>query len=324
MSCRIKRALNVNLMRILMVGAGSVGGYFGGRLLQAKRDVTFLLRRRRAAQLHATGLLIRSKAGDFCLPSPPHLVSDSIREPFDLVIVACKSYHLAQTMESFAAAVGPDTAILPLLNGMTHLDELSARFGESHVLGGVCLISSVLDPNGAIVHLNEIHKLIFGERDGSVSARVRAIATAFEPAIFHSQASSGILQEMWEKWIFIAAAAGITCLMRGTIGEIVAAGAGEVAARLYEECAAIASGAGYPPRPAAVQRSRDILTAAGSSLTASMFRDMESGAQTEAEQILGELVRRGAAPSGVERVLDLAYAHLKVYESRRVQAHSIN
>ena len=311
-------------MRILIVGAGSVGGYFGGRLLQAKRDVTFLLRPRRAAQLQETGLVIRSSAGDLHLPAPPHILTETIRQPFDVVMVACKSYHLAQAMDSFARAVGPETAILPFLNGMGHLDQLSARFGESRVLGGVCLISSVLDPNGAIVHLNEVHKLIFGERDGSVSARIEAIAAAFEPAIFHSQASTGILQEMWEKWIFIAAAAGITCLMRGTIGEIVAAGAGAVAARLYEECSAIASGAGYPPRSAAVQRSLDILTAPGSSLTASMFRDMESGAKTEAEQILGELIRRGGAPPAVERVLDLAYAHLNVYESRRAQAHSIN
>ena len=310
-------------MRILIVGAGSVGGYFGGRLLEAKRDVTFLLRRRRAEQLRQTGLVIRSKAGDLHLPSPPHTFAETISEPFDLVIVACKAYHLVQTMESFAPAVGSETAILPLLNGIGHLDLLSARFGESRVLGGVCLISSVLDPNGAIVHLNEVHKLIFGERPGSRSARIDSIAKVLDGAIFHSQASTDILQEMWEKWIFIAAAAGITCLMRGSIGEIAAAGAAGLATRLYEECSAIARGAGYPPRPAAVQRSVAILTAPGSDLTASMFRDMESGGQTEADQIVGELIRRGGAP-GVERVLDIAYSHLKVYESRRVQAHSIN
>jgi 2-dehydropantoate 2-reductase len=310
-------------MRILIVGAGSVGGYFGGRLLEAKRDVTFLLRPRRAAQLQQTGLVIYSEAGELHLPSPRHVLAETIREPFDLVIVACKAYHLAQTMESFAPAVGSETAILPLLNGMDHLDLLCARFGASRVLGGVCLISSVLDPNGAIVHLNEVHKLIFGERDGSRSARIDSIAEAFDGATFHWQASTDILQEMWEKWIFIAAAAGITCLMRGTIGEIVAAGAGEVAKRLYEECSAIARGAGYAPRPAAVQRSVAILTAPGSDLTASMFRDMESGAQTEADQILGELIRRGS-PGDDKRVLEIAYSHLKVYESRRVQAHSIN
>jgi 2-dehydropantoate 2-reductase len=116
-------------MRVLVVGAGAIGGYFGGRLLEAGRDVTFLVRPRRAAELAQTGLVIRSKLGDMNLPAPPTVTSDTLRQAFDLVILSCKAYDLDDAMTSFAPAVGPETVILPLLNGMRHLDALEARFG---------------------------------------------------------------------------------------------------------------------------------------------------------------------------------------------------
>jgi 2-dehydropantoate 2-reductase len=142
-------------MRVLVVGAGAIGGYFGGRLLQAGRDVTFLVRPRRAAQLAQTGPVIRSMLGDVDLPAPPTVTADTLREPFDIVLLSCKAYDLDDAMTSFAPAVGPETAILPLLNGMRHPDALEARFGGDHVLGGQCLISAALDPDGRILHLNE-------------------------------------------------------------------------------------------------------------------------------------------------------------------------
>jgi 2-dehydropantoate 2-reductase len=302
-------------MRLLIVGAGGVGGYFGGRLLNAKRDVTFLLRPRRAEELARTGLIVRSRYGDLELPPPPHVLSEQIREAFDVIIVACKSYDLAATMESFAAAVGPETAILPLLNGMRHIDQLATRFDRSHVLGGVCQISSALDSNGAIVHLNEIHKIVFGELDGSRSARIEAISAAFAGANFDSQASTEIVQEMWEKWVFIAAAAGITCLMRAAFGDIVDAGGTGFVKRLHDECAAVAAGAGFPPRAAVTERSLGILTAPGSLVTASMLKDIERGAPIEGDQIIGDLILRGGAPP--EGLLATVHLHLKAYEARR-------
>jgi 2-dehydropantoate 2-reductase len=302
-------------MRLLIVGAGGVGGYFGARLLEAKRDVTFLLRPRRVAELARTGLIVRSSYGDIELPSPPHVLAEDIRDPFDVIIVACKSYDLAATMESFAAAVGPETAILPQLNGMRHIDQLAARFDKSNVLGGVCQISSALDPNGAIIHLNEIHKIVFGELDGSRSARIEAISAAFAGAKFDSEASTQIMQEMWEKWVFIATAAGITCLMRAAFGDIVAAGGTEFAKRLYDECAAVAACAGFPPRSHVTERSLRIVTEPGSRITASMLKDIERGAPIEGDQIVGDLLRRGGAPA--DGLLATVHLHLKAYEARR-------
>jgi 2-dehydropantoate 2-reductase len=306
-------------MRILVVGAGGVGGYFGGRLLEVGRDVTFLVRPRRAAELAKNGLVIRSQFGDVNVPAPATVTADTLSGPFDLVLLSCKAYDLEGAMESFAPAVGPETAILPLINGMRHLDVLEAQFGARPVLGGQCMISAVLDPDGRILHLNDIHFLSFGERDGSRSARVEAIASKMSGARFESSPSGAILQDMWEKWVFIAAGAGITCLMRATIGDIVAAGAADLASALFDECAAISTRYGFPPRASQLQRGRSILTTPGSGMAASMFRDIERRTPIEADHIVGDLLRRGEVQGMTSPLLRIAYAHLKAYEARRAR-----
>jgi len=304
-------------MRILVVGAGAIGGYFGGRLLQAGRDVTFLVRERRAAQLARTGLVIRSTFGDANLPAPPTVAAATLREPFDLILLSCKAYDLASAAESFAPAVGANTAILPFLNGMAHLDFLSARFGGSVVLGGQCVISVTLDAEGRILHLNDTHLVSFGERDGSRSARAEAIAAAMAGARFESRLSTAILQEMWEKWVFIATTASITCLMRATVGDIVAANGADMTISLLDECAAIAAAQGFPPSDPILARSRTMLTTPGSTFAASMLRDIERGAPIEADHIVGDLLQRGAGGGRDYPLLRIAHAHLKTYQARR-------
>jgi 2-dehydropantoate 2-reductase len=304
-------------MRFLIVGAGALGGYFGGRLLQQKQDVRFLVRPRRAAELASDGLVIQSPAGDAVIPHPPHLLAAELKEPFDVIVVGCKAYDLAQTMEDFAPGVGAGTAILPLLNGMRHLDQLDARFGADQVLGGQCLISATLDARHRILHLSDIHTLGFGERGGGSSARVEAIAAACAGALFEARPSTEILQDMWEKWVFIASAAGITCLMRGTIGDIVEGAGAEIATQLFEECSAVASRAGFAPRKEARARGLAFLTAAGSPISASMLKDVEKGGAVEADHILGDLLDRGQGVLPAHSLLRTAYVHLKTYEARR-------
>ncbi|MFL6603787.1 MAG: 2-dehydropantoate 2-reductase [Steroidobacteraceae bacterium] len=304
-------------MRILVVGAGAIGGYFGGRLLQANRDVTFLVRERRAAQLRETGLVIRSPTGDLHVPAPPVVLAADLGRPYDLILLSCKAYDLENAIESFAPAVGPDTAILPLLNGMKHMDVLDARFGPGAVFGGLCLISASLDDHGRILHLNDMHGLTFGERSGQTTQRAHAIQAQLASAPFTVRLSDNILQSMWEKWAFIAAAAGITCLMRAAVGDIQAAGGADLAAQVYEECAQIAGEAGYAPSPPMRERSLATMTAAGSALTASMLRDIESGGRTEADQILGDLLLRRKSKANGWSMLALAHLHVKAYEARR-------
>ena len=304
-------------MRILVVGAGAIGGYFGGRLLEAGRDVTFLVRPRRNAQLAKTGLVIKSPAGDVTLPAPPTVTADALREPFDLILLSCKAYDLQSAADSFAPAVGPNTAILPLLNGMAHVDYLGQRFGAAAVLGGQCVISATVDGDGRILHLSDFHLVSFGEQNGAASRRAEAILAAFAGTKFKSQLSTAILHEMWEKWTFIAALAGISCLMRAAVGDVIAAGAGKLTIDMLDECVAVATANNFTPSEATMARNRTFLTTPGSPLTASMLRDIERGAPIEADHILGDLIRRGDGKATDLPLLRIAYAHLRSYEARR-------
>lgn len=304
-------------VRTLVVGAGAIGGYFGGRLLEINRDVTFLVRPKRAAELAAHGLRIRSRFGDVTLANPATVLTENLKETFDLVLISCKAYDLESAINSFAPAVGPDTVILPLLNGMRHLEILNEQFGRERVLGGQCLIAAALT-DGEIVHLNDTHELSFGEQTGALSDRVKAIANLMDGARFKAHASTEILQEMWEKWVFLASLAGSTCLMRAAIGDICASPGGtDFIVGLLEECRSIADAAGYPMRDAQLKRARDMLTAKGATLTASMLRDVERNAPIEADHIIGDLLRREQG-SGAKS-LSLAYTHLKSYEARRTR-----
>jgi 2-dehydropantoate 2-reductase len=309
-------------MRVLVVGAGAIGGYFGGRLAEAGRDVTFLVRPGRAAQLAKIGLVVRSPHGDIHLPNPVTVQAQDLAAPYDLVILSCKAYDLDNAIESFAPAVGPQTAILPLLNGMSHLDTLDRRFGPDRVLGGQCVIGATLDEDGRILHLNETHGLTYGERGGAMSERIERIARVFDLARFQARSSEVIPLEMWEKWVFLASLASGTCLMRAAVGDIVAApGGADFLLGLFDECRTIAEGEGHVPRDPFLERSRKMLSAAGSPMTASMLRDVERGAPIEADHVIGDLIRRGRerSPDTPRPKLATAYVNLKAYEARRAR-----
>jgi 2-dehydropantoate 2-reductase len=305
-------------MKILVVGAGATGGYFGGRLAESGQDVTFLVRKHRAESLAKDGLVIRSLAGDVTIPSPKTAQADTLRQHFDLIIVSCKAYHLKQVIEDMAPAVGPQTMILPLLNGMRHLDELDARFGAEHVLGGQCVIAATLDAEGVVRHLNAAASITFGERNGSRSERIERVAQAMSKVRFEARLSTTILQDMWDKWVFLASLAGITCLMRAPIGDIVGAPGGTHAIQsLLGDCRSVADACGHAPSDPVIQRAKSVLTEQGSTLSASMMRDLEQGALIEADHVVGDLLARGEAAGSNLSMLRLAYAHLKAYEARR-------
>jgi 2-dehydropantoate 2-reductase len=309
-------------MRVLMVGAGATGGYFGGRWLEAGGDVTFLVRARRAEQIKQNGLVIRSAAAGDARVHPPLVQAEALKPDYDLVVIALKAYDFEAALPSFAA-VGPRATFLPILNGMRHLDALDARFGAERVLGGSCAIASTLDAEGNIVHMNGLHIFKFGERSGKNSARVQAIARALSPVKFDAQASSNILLEMWEKWTLLATLAGMTCLMRAPIGDIVAAPAGSrLLEQALDECAAVARAAGYAPRAEFLESTRRMLTERGSRLTSSMMRDLVQGHRIEADQIIGDLLHRAHALQVPAPLLEVIYCHLKAYETGAAGARS--
>src|SRR5438445_4495565 len=256
-------------MRILVVGAGAIGGYFGGRLLQAGNDVTFLVRPKRASGLASAGLVIRSPASDVTLKSPATVQADKLTEKFDVVLLSCKAFDLEDAIKSLAPAVGPNTSIIPLLNGMLHLEVLDERFGAERVLGGLCAIAVTLNEAREVVQLPPMQSLNFGERDGKMSDRVRAIADVFTSGNFGATASEHIMQDMWEKWVFLASLAASTCLMRTSVGNILSvAGGKDFLLGMLDECSAIATAEGFAPGGSFFQRTRGLLTAEGSALTA--------------------------------------------------------
>jgi 2-dehydropantoate 2-reductase len=305
-------------MRILIVGAGAIGGYFGGRMLQAGRDITFLVRPRRASELAAAGLVIKSPNGDATLKDPPVVQADTIKDKFDVVLLSCKAYDLDDAIKSFAPAVGERTAIIPLLNGMRHLEVLDKEIGASHVLGGLCLTAVTLNEKREVVQLGPVQSLGFGERDGKMSDRVRAIADIVKSCNFDGAASDTVVQDMWEKWVFLASNAASTSLMRAPIGMILAAPGGkDFLLGVLDECRAVTAAEGYPPRPPALERATAMLTTEGSPLTASMFRDIKSGQPIEADHVIGDLIARADAARIPVPKLRTAYTHLKAYEQTR-------
>jgi 2-dehydropantoate 2-reductase len=303
-------------MRILIVGAGAVGGYFGGRLAEAGRDVTFLVRPSRAKQLGKDGLRIISPHGDAVLT--PKLISvEEIDTPYDLVFLSVKAYALEAAMNDFAAAVGPETTIFPVLNGMRHIDLLTKRFGEHAVIGGVCQVASEIDDAGRIVQLADFQQLIYGERNGETTPRLQTLDATLQGRGFDARLSTNIMQEMWEKWVQLASLGAITCLMRGAIGEIVAVpGGADLSLKVLDESAAVATACGHKPSEALLSRHAAAMTASGSQLTSSMYRDLRKGAPVEADHILGDFIERGAAHRVATPLLKAGFVNLRIYQER--------
>lgn len=311
-------------MRILILGAGGTGGYFGGRLAQAGVDVTFLVRSARAAQLDRDGLRIRSALGDADL-AVAHVTADALpalaaAHPFDLVLLSCKAYDLGSALEAVAPAMAPSTTVMPILNGLRHYAALDARFGAGAVLGGLCFISAMKGQAGEVRHFGTPASMTFGERDPARNGSARSLAfeAACVQAGFEHLRSVDFMQAAWNKFTFLATLAAATCLMRASIGRIVASdgGAGFLEA-LHDECLAIARAAGQPVSSQDAGQARTQLTQPGSPLTASMLRDLESGQDVEASQIVGDMVARARAAGIVTPHLDAAWIHLQCYRSRR-------
>ena len=288
-------------MRILVLGAGATGGYFGARLAQAGSDVSFLVRPARAQLLRERGLCIRSPLGDARLATSV-ITADALpaiaqHSPFDLVMLSCKAYDLDSSIAAIAPAVGAATTVLPILNGLAHYPALDARFGRPRVLGGLCFISAVLAADGAIDHLDRPARLTFGERDSDeLSPRVQLLAEACQAAGIDHLATADIAGEQWIKYSFLATLAAATCLHRSAVGGIVARdGGADFMAGLHEECLAVAAASGHPVPDKAVAIARRSLTETGSPMKASMLRDLEAGRPIEGGHLIGDLVARASA-----------------------------
>jgi 2-dehydropantoate 2-reductase len=312
-------------MSILVVGAGATGGYFGGRLAQAGRDVTFLVRERRAAVLRERGLRITGPSGTQVIE--PRLVTavpastgtdagTGASSAADVVLVTVKADGLDAVIPEIRAAVGPGTAIVPVLNGLRHLGMLTDAFGPARVLGGVAVVSTQLDENGDVQQLNDMASLTIGAQDGERTPVVDRAGDLLSGAGFPVSVSDRIVAAMWQKWAFIASAGALNCLLRGSVGEIVAVDGGDETARaIIGETRAVAAAAGYPLADAAVEYMLGMLTAPGSPFTASLYRDLQRGRPVEVETILGDLIAEGRKAGQPTPLLDAATVALRVHNA---------
>jgi 2-dehydropantoate 2-reductase len=304
-------------VRTLVLGAGGIGGYFGGRLAQAGADVTFLVRPKRREQLQREGLRIESPLGNVEMPVKTVLAGELAPE-YDLVLFTCKAYDLESAMDAIAPAVQGKAAVVPMLNGIAHFDALDKRFGAANVMGGTCQINAMLKKDGTVVHGDPLQRLLFGERDRSESPRAKAFAAELAKSKIDWKLSPDIEQDLWEKVVFLSALAAGTCLFRGQVGEIMSAPGGrEAMERLIAANIEIATREGRAPRPAAVEAARKRLTDPEGTWSASMLRDMEAGNPVEADHVVGFMLEKARRYGIDDTVLSLAYTHLKTYEKRR-------
>ena len=304
-------------MKVLVLGAGAIGGYFGGRLAESGADVTFLVRPDRRAQLERDGLCIESALGNMSRPVRT-VLADDVAPDYDVVLLTCKAYDLQSSIEAIAPAVGPQTAVIPLLNGLAHLAVLDAHFGASRVMGGTCMIDSILGRDGVVHHGGTLQRLVLGERDGRRSLRAEAIAAVMARTTIDWSLSDDIKQIMWEKLVFLAALASLTCLFRANVREIISAPGGrEAMERALAANAEIAAREGHPPSAAGLDFARTRLTDPTGPWSASMLRDLENGGRVEADHIVGWMLDLARRHGVDDTLLSLAFTHLKAFEARR-------
>ncbi|MFM2149750.1 MAG: hypothetical protein RLZZ187_2056 [Pseudomonadota bacterium] len=302
-------------MRMLVLGAGALGGYFGGRALEAGLDVTFLVRPRRAVQLARDGLRVESPLGDIARPVA---TTDQAGPGFDVVLLSCKAYDLDDAIAAIRPAVEAGAAVLPVLNGLAHMDTLNAAFGPSRVWGGLAKCQATLTADGVVKHLGDWRWLTFGEQDGRMDGRAAALAAALRGAKgLEAEAVPDIQRRMWEKLVHLGTVAAGTVLMRANVGEIVRAGGRDFLVTLLERNAAIAAAHGHAMTPAFLDTYRALFSDPASAYTASMLRDLEAGGRTEAEHILGFLTAAAERAGVPGEIHAHALLHARAYDQRR-------
>jgi len=312
-------------MRILVLGAGAIGGYFGGRLVQAGADVTFLVRERRARQLREHGLVVRSPHGDFTVPVRTTVQADP-GATADLVLLTCKAYDLDSAIESIRPAVGASGCIVPLLNGVAHIERLVAAFGAARVAGGSCAIPATLTPEGEVVQLGTFHRIVFGrlpQTSPDAGPKLEALRDRYAATAVPVELDADMMTALWEKFVGLASLAAMTCLMRASVGDILHSDDGAaLLAEAFDACRRTAEAEGYPPRAAALESFRAMLGDRASTLTASMLRDLEGGGRTEGAHIVGDMLRRAQAAGVDPGPLRAAWCHLQAAERVRSRKQS--
>jgi len=298
-------------MKILIVGAGGIGGYFGAKLLLAGADITYLLREKRQKLIQDQGLTIETPKGNFTI-HPKTVLANQLEPIYDLIILACKAFDLDDSLKSIAKA-SSNGVILPFLNGLSHLEILDGHFGRERVMGGVAHIAATITPAGSVKQLNDLKRLTVGARSPAHEPLAKAFFSICTKTDFDHAYSDNIEQSLWDKWVFLAALAGITTICRGSIGEIVATPYGrELSRGMYIECCSIADSLGHLISDRAQTTALELLTEDGSHFTSSMLRDLLAAKRSEYGHILGALIILALDAKIDCPLLKIAHTHMAV------------
>ena len=304
-------------MKILIVGAGGIGGFFGGKMQQSGADITYLLRKQRQQLIQDQGLTIETPRGNFTI-YPKTVLADQLEPTYDLIILACKAFDLGDSLKSIAKASSKGV-ILPFLNGFTHLEALDHQFGKERVMGGVAHIAATISESGSVKQLTELGSLTIGPRTPSQVVLSQEFFSLCKKTDFDSFYHENIEQALWDKWVFLATLAGMTTICRGSVGEIAATPYGkDLSKRMFAECCAIASSESHPIAEKTQLGSQEVLTKEGSPFTASMLRDLLAGKKNEHQHILGDLIAFASKQSIDCPLLKIAFTHMSVESKSEV------
>ena len=300
-------------MKILVLGVGGIGGFFGGYLHESGADVTFLVRPKRKALLITDQLKVISPLGNLNL-DPKLILAEELKPVYDIILISCKTYDLDQAIIDLRPTKGRGL-IIPLLNGITHMKKLDKEFGQDNIMGGVAHISSTVNEDGTIEHFSEFKKLTFGNRDLSKNNAVKEFAEVCAKTKFDVVLSEDINLDLWKKWVFISTVAGATTLFSCSLGEIVRNDFGKkIIIDLFNECRSIAKLYEFNFEDSEVDTILKTITSSSSPIKASMQRDVEKKSFTEHEQIFGDLITKGQKYNFDCPILMSCYIRMNVYQ----------
>jgi 2-dehydropantoate 2-reductase len=303
-------------MKLLIVGAGGIGGYYGSKLMLAGADVTYLLREKRQAHIEKHGLVVETPQGSYTV-NPKTITAQELQPIYDLIILAPKAFDLEDSLQAISGA-SSQGFILPFLNGLAHIEQLDRLFGRERVIGGIAHIAATITETGAVKQLTDLHVLTVGARTPSQEAVAKEFYGLCQKTDFNAVYSDNIEQALWDKWTFLSTLAGMTTLCNGSIGEIITTPYGEALTNtMYQQCCAIAEAHGYAIADGVQTKSIEMLTLAGSPMTASMLRDLNAGNKTEHAHILLEMINKAQSKQLDCDLIKMAYTHIELIQRRQ-------
>lgn len=298
-------------MKILVMGTGGVGAYYGGLLAKHGHDVTFVARGAHLQAIQQNGLQVQSVHGDFIIAPAQATDNPATVGPVDFILFCVKTYHTDEAAQAIRPAVGPQTTILSLQNGIDAAERIGAVVGMEHLIGGATWIASNIIAPGVVKQISQFRRIVFGELDGRITPRIQAIYEVLKETGITVEISENILKVLWTKFVFISAISSVGSLTRLPIGDF--RGVPEtrgLLSGLMREVEALARAQGIALDEDVVQKSMDFIDQSAPHIKPSMQLDIEGGRRTELESMVGVIGRKGRELGIPTPIADFVYAAL--------------